>query len=262
MDVATSWWLPVLVALPLTAAYLAGVVRAAQADIGWPPTRTCYAVAGLASLTASLMPPLMGAAGFRVRIVAHLLLAMLAPLALAMSAPVTLALRTLPRSHRRRLTRVLLSRLVRTLTFGPVVLALDVGGMYAYFLTPLYALAQSHPALHVVIHVHMFLAGCLLSWYLIGRDPLPRVGWPAKIAVLFVAAASHDLLAKLMFAQLLPHYADDPDRLRAGARIMFYGGDGIEVLLAVFVMSSWYARTGRALAHQKRRLTADSESSA
>jgi putative membrane protein len=252
-DVMTSWWLPVLVAVPLAIAYTSGLIGVARAEIPWPATRTLCASAGLAILAASLMPPLMGATDFRAQIVQHLLLAMLAPLALALSAPVTLALRTLPRVPRRRLVLVLHSRLVRALTSGPVVLTLEVGGMFAYYLTSLYAFSHAHPALHIVIHVHMFVAGCLLSWYLVGRDPLPRGSWSAKVTVLLIAAAGHDLLAKLMYADLLPHNAAEPDQLRAGAELMFYGGDGVEVVLAVLVMSSWYARTGRALAHQQRR---------
>jgi putative membrane protein len=253
MTTSTPWWLPLLVVLPVAVAYGAGVVRAGRAGVRWSRTNTAAAAAGLAFLTAALMPPLMGATDFRLQIVQHLMLAMLAPLVLALSGPVTLALRTLPRAQRQRLVVVLHSRVVGVLTLGPVVLALEVGGMYLYYLTPLYAQAHQQPWLHILVHVHMFLAGCLLSWYLIGRDPLPRAGWPAKLTVLLVAAAGHDVLAKLMYAHLVPHDAADPDRLRAGAQIMFYGGDAIEILLAVLVMSTWYAQSGRALRHQQRR---------
>ena len=30
------------------------------------------------------------------------------------------------------------------------------------------------PVSEGLLHVHMFLAGCLLSWYLIGVDPMAR----------------------------------------------------------------------------------------
>jgi putative membrane protein len=253
MAMTTPWWLPLLVVLPVAVAYGAGVVKAAQTGLAWSPTRTAAAAAGLALLAAALMPPLMGSTDFRIQIVQHLALGMLAPLVLASSAPVTLALRTLPQANRRRLVRVLHNRLVRALTLGPVVLTLELGGMYLYYLTPVYAQAHQRPWLHFLVHAHMFLAGCLLSWYLVGRDPLPRADWPAKLSVLLVAAAGHDVLAKLMYAHLLPHNAATPDQLRAGAQIMFYGGDAIEVILAVAVMGSWYAHTGRAHAHQRRR---------
>jgi putative membrane protein len=253
MAMTTPWWLPLLVVALVAAVYGAGVVKVVQAGVRWSSTRSAAAVAGLALLAAALMPPLMGATDFRIQIVQHLALAMLAPLLLASSAPVTLALRTLPRAKRRRLIRVLHSRIVRVLTLGPVVLTLELGGMYLYYLTPVYAQAHQRPWLHLLVHTHMFLAGCLLSWYLVGRDPLPRATWRVKLTVLLVAAAGHDVLAKLMYAHLSPHNAAGPDQLRAGAQIMFYGGDAIEVMLAIVVMSSWYAHTGRALAHQRRR---------
>jgi putative membrane protein len=186
--------------------------------------------------------------------VQHLVLAMLGPFALALSAPVTLALRTLPSRPRRWLLRLVHSRVVRLGAAGPVVLVLDVGGMYAYYLTPLFAAAEATPWLHALVHAHMFLSGCLLSWYLVGRDPLPGRPSPrAALVVLFIAAGSHDLLAKLMYARLLPGGVP-ADQIQGAAQVMFYGGDVVELLLATCVLATWYARTGRALAHLRRRL--------
>lgn len=253
---ASGWELPLVLVLPAAAVYTWGVVRAARAGVRWPPTCTICAAVGLILLTAALMPPMMAATDVRVQIVQHLVLAMLVPLTLALSAPVTLALRTCPPAQRKWLVRFLHSRFVAALTWGPVVLVLELGGMYAYYLTPLYAQAHSQPWLHGLVHLHMFAAGCLLSWYLVGRDPLPRTSLVARLGVLLFAAAGHDVLAKLRYAHLLPDNAADPDQLRAAAQIMFYGGDGIEVLLAVLVMGTWYARTGRALASERRRAQA------
>ncbi|NYH84888.1 putative membrane protein [Actinopolymorpha cephalotaxi] len=117
-----------------------------------------------------LMPP---EATFPAHVVRHLVLAMLAPLLLALSAPVTLALRTLTAEARLLLLAVLHSRVVRVLTRAPVVLVLEVGGMYAYYLTPLFAAAGRQSALGLLVDVHMVLAGCLLAWYVAGRDPMP-----------------------------------------------------------------------------------------
>jgi hypothetical protein len=129
------------------------------------------------------------------------------------------------------------------------VLALDVGGMYAFYLTPLYAAAHRHPVLDAVLQVHMFLAGCLLSWYLVGSDPMPsRPSVRTRLLVLLLAAGSHDLLAKLLYAQGLPRHGGTEQQLQAGAQIMFYGGDLVEVALAVALLSNWYSRTGRRLA--------------
>jgi len=186
--------------------------------------------------------------------VRHLLLAMTAPLALAISAPITLALRTFAGRPRRTLLTVLHSRLARALTTAPVVLVLDVGVMYALYLTPLYSATHRHPYLSALVHVHFFLAGCLFSWYLVAVDPMPgRASTRTRMLVLFLAAGSHDLLAKLMYAHLLPQHGGSPGQIRLGAQIMFYGGDVIEIALAVAVLSGWYARTGRQLSRARRR---------
>jgi putative membrane protein len=246
--------LPLLLLLPAAAAYGYAVWRLARRGDRWPVSRTLSAASGLAVLTAALVPPLVDTMDFPIHVAQHLLLAMLAPLLLALSAPVTLALRTLPLRARRRLLSVVQSRAARVVTLSPVVLVLETGGMYAYYLTPLYGYSHAHPWIHVAIHAHMFLAGCLFSWYVIGRDPMPnRPGTRHALIVLFVAAAAHDLLAKLMYAHLLPHGAGSAPHVRAGAQLMFYGGDCIDVLLAVALMLSWYARGGRQLRHAARR---------
>ena len=99
----------------------------------------------------------------------------------------------------------------------------------------------------------MFVAGCLFSWYLIGRDPIShRPSLPAALIVLLLAAASHDLLAKLLYANQIPTTAGTPDQIHLGAQIMYYGGNVIEVLLATLVMTGWYQRSGRRLKREQR----------
>lgn len=203
------------------------------------------------------MQPLVTSMNFPVHVAQHLLLAMLAPFLLALGAPVTLALRTLPRAGHRRLLEVLHSRAARVLTLPPLILVLDIGGMYAYYLGPLFATSHVHPWLHLVVHTHMFFAGCLLSWYVVGRDPIPRrTSTRNTVIVLILAAGSHDLLSKLMYAHLLPHGGGTPDQIRAGSQIMFYGGDAIDVALTLAIMITWYTRAGRQLAHDRRRAAA------
>lgn len=200
------------------------------------------------------MPPLAASEYFPTHVSQHLLLAMLAPLLLALSAPVTLAVRTLPVAARRLVLNGVHSRVATLLAFAPMVLAIQVGGTYAYYLTGLFEAAEQRPWLHVAVHAHLFASGCLLSWYLIGRDPMPARGEVrTRLAVLLVAAASHDVLAKLLYARLLPHGGGAPAELRAGAELMYYGGDAIEVALAVALLLPWYARSGRRLAAERRR---------
>ncbi len=127
------------------------------------------------------------------------------------------------------------------------MLVLEIGAMYLYYLTPLYMLAEHVGWLHPFVHVHMFLARCLLSWFLIGRDPLPtRPHTRTRLLVLFAAARCHDLMAKLMYAHLLPRGAGAPGSVELGAQFMFYGGDIVYLLLATRCF--W---TGTAAAHAR-----------
>jgi putative membrane protein len=235
-------------------AYGAAVGRLHRRGDRWPPARSAATATGLALLAAGVLPPLAGATSFPAGVTQHLLTAMAAPVALALGAPVTLALRTLPETGRRTLLAVLRSRPARLVTTAPMVLLLAAGGTWAYYLTPLFAAAHHRPWLHALVHVHMFLAGCLLAWYLAGRDPLPhRPTTGTALAVLVLAAGSHDVLAKLMYAHALPHHGGPVAEVRRGAQVMFYGGDVVTVALAIAVLSAWYARTGRELRHAHRR---------
>jgi putative membrane protein len=240
-----------LILVGAAAAYAGAVCRLRNRGDRWPAARTAAVAAGLSALGAGL---LIDDEDFRWHVVQHLLLAMLAPAGLALSAPVTLALRTLPVAARRRLVAILRGPVISILMSAPVVLVVDLGGLYGFYLTPLFAIADQRPWLHAVVHAHMLVAGCLLSWYLVGRDPMPhRAPTRTRLVVLLIAAAGHDILAKLMYARLLPEGAGPAEQVRAGAELMYYGGDVIEVLLAAALLAGWYARGGRRLAHARRR---------
>ena len=67
---------------------------------------------------------------------------------------------------------------------------LDPGCLYVLYLTGLYQAAERDSVIHAAVHLHMFLAGCLLSWAVIGMDPIRRRPGPrGRLAALFIAAA-------------------------------------------------------------------------
>jgi putative membrane protein len=173
---------------------------------------------------------------------------------------VTLALRLLRVRPRHRLLGLLHSRPVAALTAPAVVLLLHVGSLYAFYLPvlggPLAAAHGHHVHVHALLHVHMVATGCLLSWYLVGLDPLRRSGGVGtRMVVLLAAAAAHDILAKLLYASP-PAWAGPAEEVRRGAELMFYGGEAVEVLLAVVLLGDWYARRTRALARDRNRSAA------
>ena len=241
-------WLPVVPVVLVAAAYLTGVRRLARRGDRWPPARSLAAVAGFVAFATAVLPPVSTHADvFAVHVVGHLLLAMAAPLLLALAAPVTLVLRTAPVPVRRRVLAVVRSRAARVLTWAPLVLLLEVGGMYAFYLTPLFGLAHRDGWLALAVHVHMVAAGWLFSTVVAGRDPLPhRPGLPGALTVLLLAGAAQGILAKLMVAHGLPADAGTPEQLQLGAQVMFSGGDVVELATAAAVMTAWYAREGRA----------------
>ena len=248
------WLLPLVVVVLGAAVYVAAVARLRRRGDRWPPRRTWWAAVGLGILATALVPLPVPGPAFPLQVARHLLVAMAAPAALSLSAPLTLALRTLRPPARRYLLAVLSSGVAGALTWAPVVLVLEIGGMYLYYLTPLYMLAEHVGWLHPFVHVHMFLAGCLLSWFLIGRDPLPtRPHTRTRLLVLFAAAGCHDLMAKLMYAHLLPRGAGAPGSVELGAQFMFYGGDIVDLLLATALLLDWYRRGARSLAREERR---------
>jgi putative membrane protein len=240
--------LPGLPLLLAAGAYALGVRRLGRRGDTWPALQTAATVAGLLGLAAALLPPVATHDDDpRVHVAQHLVMAMLAPLLLALGAPVTLALRALRTPGRRRLLAVLGSPVVRVAVNPIVVLVLDVGGMYAYYLTGLHRLAEEHAWLHALAHAHMITAGCLLAWLVVGPDPVRgRPGALGRMAVLVVAGAAHDVLAKLLYVRAWG----------SAAELLYYGGEVVDVLLGVAVLGQWYARGGRELARAGRRQAA------
>lgn len=245
------WILTVL--LISGALYATGVQRMRARGDNWSPARSSAAGGGLLCLAIAVQPVPDAALAFPAHVVQHLLMAMLGPLLLALSAPITLALRVVSKTGRRLLLTVLHSPIARLLTLAPVVLAFDFVGLYFYYLTPVYAAAHHQPWLQGLIGLHMFLAGCLLSWYLVGRDQVVhRPSIRSAITVLLIAAVAHDILAKLLVARQLPTTAGSAE-IEVGAQIMYYGGNLIELLTATILMTSWYNRGGRLLRREARR---------
>jgi putative membrane protein len=248
-----------LIPVALTAAtllgYGAGLNRLRRRRVSWPIERTGCLIAGSVCVAAAVLPPVAASDElFPVHISQHLLLGMAGPALFALSAPITLALRALPRRPRRRLLRLLHSRILRAVTAPATALLLDVGGLYLLYLTGLYARAEHNDSIHATVHLHMLLAGCLLSWAIIGVDPIPRrPSFAIRIVALIIAGAAHDTLTKLMYAHDLPAASGPVSDRHIGAELMYYGGTVIDVAIAVVLMAQWWRVSGRILARSTRR---------
>lgn len=214
----------------------------------WPAGRAVCWFAGLLCAGLALGPVARAAhESFTAHMVGHLLLGMLAPLLLVLGAPVTLALRALPVDDARALARVLRSRIARWVTHPLVAAVLDLGGLWLLYGTAprdggLFALMHGSALVHAAVHLHILLAGYLLTASLVGRDPDPhRAPLALRAAVLIAFMAAHSMLAKWLFAH--PPAGVDALDAQVGSQVMYYGGDVVDVALLVLLGWGWFTAT-------------------
>jgi putative membrane protein len=245
-------WLALVCA---AAAYGIGVRSLRRRRRPWNPWRTVSYGAGLLAIASALVSPLAARdEHFNVHMLQHLLLGMLGPVLLALSAPITLALRTLPTSARRGLVSVLHSRAVALLAHPMTATVVFVAGIVGLYFTPLYDQTVDHPLLHEAVHLHVLLAGCLFAWTFIGTDPVPQRGsFALRAGLLLFALGSHAALAKLLYAGYGDVHAATPQELRDGALLMYYAGDGVDLIILVAFFGQWYIAGGRRLERDRRR---------
>jgi putative membrane protein len=254
-------WLAVglVLALPgvlATGGYLAGVIGERRRGRPWPVRRTAAWSAGIAVLlAASLLAgplaagplaagPLAGPArppgdGLAVHMIVHLLVGMLAPLLLVLSAPVTLALRSLAIVPARRVARILRSRPVAVLTHPVVAAALNLAPLWWLIQPETIGQMQSNALLHAVVLTHFLIAGYLFTASIVGVDPSPhRASFRLRAVVLVGSIAAHGILAKLLVARA-PVDASFAE-LESAARVMYTGGDVLELALVTVFCLQWY----------------------
>ena len=242
--VATEWWIlesvgPAVLVLALTV-YLLGVYR--HRDRGpWAGWRTAVWIGGLTCVGVSWAGPLAGAArhDFTAHMATHLLVGMIGPLLLVLAAPVTLALRTLPTAGARTVSAILRSPPARVVTHPVVAAVLNGGGVWLLYATDLVELMHHSIGLHVLVHVHVLLAGIAFTVAMIGPDPNPhRASLRVRATVLVVFIAAHSILAKWLYAH--PPAGVEPADARAGAQLMYYGGDVVDLAILILLFAGWY----------------------
>ena len=149
----------------------------------WPWLRTVSFTVGVLCAATALVGPLsrQSHVDFTFHMAGHLLLGMLAPLLIALAAPMTLLMRSLNVHTARKLSRLLQSYPIRFFTHPIVASILNIGGLWLLYTTNLYTAMHSNLLLHLIVHIHVFLAGYLFTISLLYIDPVfHRISYPVQ----------------------------------------------------------------------------------
>lgn len=210
----------------------------------WPRYRYAFWILGVCCAAAAVVGPLATRAhiDFTAHMLGHLLLGMLAPLLLVLAAPVTLLLRTLNVPAARRFSRVLKSWPARILSHPIVASFLNIGGLWVLYTTNLYVEMQQNIFMHLLVHIHVFFAGCLFTLSMIYIDPTPhRFSFLYRAIVFVLALAGHGILSKYIYAQ--PPNGVPAAQAETGGMLMYYGGDSIDLVLILILCFQWFRAT-------------------
>jgi putative copper resistance protein D len=261
-DLLTDWGLDpaaLLVVVLVGGLYAQGVGRLAARGRRWSAGRSA-AMAG--ALAAAIVATQSGVGRhedvrFWAHMVQHVLLGMVVPLLAVLSAPLTLALQSARPGTRRLLRSSLHSPAARVLTHPVVGWSLFGGGLVALYLTPLLDLAARQPLVHLTVHAHVVLSGCLFLAPLVGVDPLPvRLPHPARLLALLAAIPFHAVVALALTSARHPVAPDTYpllDDQRAAAALFWGAGEVMTLVAAAIVVRQWWVAEQRATARDDRR---------
>ncbi|MBY0596397.1 cytochrome c oxidase assembly protein [Bacillus bingmayongensis] len=221
--------------------YIIATVLSSRYHKRWPLHRTVFWILGVICVATAVIGPLANRAhiDFTVHMLGHLLLGMLAPIFMVLAAPMTLFLRTLNVKTARRLSRVLKSRPLQTLSNPIVTTLLNLGGLWILYTTNLYSTMHQNILLYLFIHLHVFIAGYLFTISMIYIDLAShRYSYIYRSIVLIIALASHGILSKYIYAH--PPTGVVTVQAEIGGMLMYYGGDLIDIILIFILCLQWF----------------------
>ena len=230
--------IPFMIALII---YPVAVLRANRRFNQWPVYRTVLWMSGNLFALISVIGPLANRAhiDFTVHMMGHLLLGMLAPLLMVLAAPMTLLLRALTVKNASRLSSILKSQPSRICSDPIVASLLNVGGLWLLYSTNLYSAMLHSQFLHVLIHIHVFIAGYLFTISMIYIDPIHhRRSYIYRAIVFIIALAGHQILSKYIYAH--PPQGVSSIQAESGGMFMYYGGDVIDIVIIIILCSQWF----------------------
>lgn len=221
--------------------YLAAAGLSSRHYKRWPITRTLSWVIGIFCIGAALIGPLAerAASDFRAHMLCHLLLGMLGPLLFVLSKPMTLFLRSINISLARRISRLHKSLYFR-IVLNPIVISLlNIGGLWLLYTTDLFTIMHLNPYLYGFIHLHIFLSGYFFTLTIINSEYMPQqFTFLFRAAVLLFVLTFHGILAKYLYFH--PPSGVSEWQAEMGAKLMYYGGDIIDIVIIYLLFHRWY----------------------
>ncbi|MET3695810.1 putative membrane protein [Bacillus oleivorans] len=231
--------------LIVLAVYSLAVIKSNAHYRKWPKYRIVFWFLGIFIVMITIIGPVADRAhsNFIHHMTVHLLLGMLAPLLLALSKPITLIYRTLPVCSARELSRFLKSWPAQMYCHPIVASILNMGGLWILYTTDLFSAMHHHIFLHILVHIHVFVAGYLFTISMIYVEPVPhRYSFVFRAAISIMAFAAHGILAKYIYGH--PPTGVEPLQAEAGGMLMYYGGDAVDIILISIFCYQWY-KSGR-----------------
>ncbi len=260
-SLVTAWQLDavaVAVLVLAAAGYLTGVALVAVRSPGsrWPVRRTAAFFAGLAvcAFATSGSIAVYDQVLFSAHMIGHLALVMVAPALLVAGRPLTLALDATRAERRARIERIARGRFVSLLTAPPVALASYAAVIVGSHLTGLMDTIMSSTWAGQLEHLVYVLAGCQFFVLVVANEPIRwRLGSPARWLLLAVAMAV-DTFTGIVLMQGTQAVHLEPSTLdvdalsdtRTGGAIMWFGGDGIMLVIMVILVAGWLRTVDRA----------------
>lgn len=114
------------------------------------------------------------------------------------------------------------------------------------YTTALFHLMHASLTVHVLVHLHVIIAGVVFTAAMISPDPQPhRAGFRVRAGVMVAFIAAHSVLGKWLYAY--PPAGVGVEDARRGAQVMYYGGDVVDVIILVLLFAGWYTTGPRPL---------------
>ncbi len=224
--------------------YVQAVQHSNQNYRKWPLYRTILFITGVIFVALSIVGPIaeQSHSNFVYHMYSHLLLGMLAPLLITLSAPMTLLLRSVPVLYARKVSKILKSRYLQTISHPVIATLLNLGGLWVLYTTNLFEAMHHSMLLAILVHVHIFLAGYVFTISIIYIDPTPhRTSYMLRSVMIIFYMAGHSILSKWVYAN--PPVGVSKLEAELGGMIMYYGGDLIDVIIIIILLKQFYKST-------------------